>query len=149
MKLNWGTSIVIAFALFMSFILYFVCRVQGNPKYDNELVVEEYYKKDSHYSEEMVKEENVLEMAGKPSITLEADGIKISFPPETPSENITGEVSLYRPSAKKLDFTVPLKLSGKSMLIPKNDLVAGRWDTTLSWTCNGKEYVMKKQIYLD
>ena len=41
MKINWGTGIVIAFALFISFILYFVFSVQSNSKYDNELVVEE------------------------------------------------------------------------------------------------------------
>jgi hypothetical protein len=40
-SLNWGTSIVVAFVLFMSFIMYFVIKVQSNSKYDNELVVEE------------------------------------------------------------------------------------------------------------
>jgi len=44
-KINWGTAIVIAFALFMSFILFFVFKVQSDSKYDNELVTEEYYKK--------------------------------------------------------------------------------------------------------
>ena len=34
MKINWGTGVVIAFALFMSFILYFVFKVQSNSKYD-------------------------------------------------------------------------------------------------------------------
>ena len=43
MKINWGTAVVIAFALFMSFILYFVFKVQSDSKYDNELVVEKYY----------------------------------------------------------------------------------------------------------
>ena len=39
MKINWGTGIVIAFALFMSFILFFVFKVQSDSKYDNELDV--------------------------------------------------------------------------------------------------------------
>ncbi|MFM2010754.1 MAG: hypothetical protein RLZZ479_1145, partial [Bacteroidota bacterium] len=52
-KFNWGTGIVIAFALFMTFILYFVVEVQSNSKYDNDLVVEEYYKHDAHFGEEM------------------------------------------------------------------------------------------------
>ena len=47
MKINWGTGIVIAFALFMSFILYFVFKVQSDSKYDNELVTEDYYKKEA------------------------------------------------------------------------------------------------------
>jgi hypothetical protein len=36
MKINWGTGIAIAIALFMAFILYFVIKVQSNSKYDNE-----------------------------------------------------------------------------------------------------------------
>ena len=40
MKINWGTGIVIAFAIFITFILYFVFSVQSNSKYDNELVYE-------------------------------------------------------------------------------------------------------------
>ena len=39
-KIGWGTSIVIAFAMFMTFILYFVIKVQSDSKYDNDLVVE-------------------------------------------------------------------------------------------------------------
>ena len=47
MKFNWGTGIVIAFALFMTFILSYVFKVQSNDKYDHELVVEDYYKKEA------------------------------------------------------------------------------------------------------
>ena len=47
MKINWGTGIIIAFGLFMAFILSFVYKVQSNQKYDNELVTEEYYKKEA------------------------------------------------------------------------------------------------------
>jgi hypothetical protein len=53
MKINWGTGIAIAIALFMAFILYFVIKVQSNSKYDNELVVEEYYKHDAVFEQEM------------------------------------------------------------------------------------------------
>ena len=66
MKINWGTGIVIAFALFISFILYFVFTVQSNSKYDNELVVEEYYKHDAKFGEEMVRIQNAQELTRKP-----------------------------------------------------------------------------------
>ena len=41
MKINWGTGIVIAFGLFIIFILSFVYKVQSNQKYDNELVTKD------------------------------------------------------------------------------------------------------------
>ena len=45
MNINWGKGIVIAFVLFMSFILYFVIKVQSDDKYDNELVTQETTRK--------------------------------------------------------------------------------------------------------
>ena len=104
MKINWGTGIVIAFTLFMSFILYFVIKVQSNSKYDNELVVEEYYKHDAKFGDEMVRIQNAQNLVEKPQIINEAGEIKIIFPPKFEPKNIKGKVSLYRPSNKKLDF---------------------------------------------
>ena len=80
MKINWGTSIVIAFALFMTFILYFVFQVQSNSKYDNDLVVEEYYKHDAHFGEEMIRIQNANNLVQKPIITVSKLGITIVFP---------------------------------------------------------------------
>lgn len=65
-KIGWGTSIVIAFALFISFILYFVIKVQSDTKYDNELVVDEYYKKDAQYGEDFVKMQNAQDLTENP-----------------------------------------------------------------------------------
>lgn len=149
MKISWGTSIVIAFGLFMAFILYFVFRVQGNPKYDNELVVEEYYKKDTRYGEEMAKLQQTAALAEQPAISVTGKGVLVTFPELMAAKEVKGELSFYRPSAEKLDFSLPLSLSGRSMLVSKNDLAGGRWDLTLSWQAGGKEYLMEKSVYLD
>ena len=63
MKISWGTGIVIAFGLFITFILYFVFTVQSDSKYDNELVVDEYYKHDAHFGDEMTRVQNVADLA--------------------------------------------------------------------------------------
>ena len=68
MKISWGTGIVIAFGLFITFILYFVFTVQSDSKYDNELVVEEYYKHDVHFQDEMVRIQNAHDLKVKPVI---------------------------------------------------------------------------------
>ena len=105
-KFNWGTGIVIAFALFMTFILYFVVEVQSNSKYDNDLVVEEYYKHDAHFGEEMQRSQNAQDLEVKPRIVLKKDGVEILFPAAFVPNKIKGIVSLYRPSNKKLDFEI-------------------------------------------
>ena len=149
MKINWGTGIVIAFTLFMSFILYFVIKVQSNSKYDNELVVEEYYKHDAKFGDEMVRIQNAQNLVEKPQIINEAGEIKIIFPPQFEPKNIKGKVSFYRPSNKKLDFEIPISLSNSTLLIPKKSLVGGRWDINLNWEYNNKEYQSKNTIYIN
>ncbi len=148
MKINWGTSIVIAFALFMTFILYFVFQVQSNSKYDNELVVEEYYKHDAHFGEEMIRIQNANNLVQKPIITVSKLGITIVFPNDFEPKNIKGKVSLYRPSNKKLDFEVPISLSNPTLLIPFSNLVGGRWDINMEWQYSGKQYLTKEIIYI-
>lgn len=148
MKINWGTSIVIAFGLFMTFILFFVFKVQSNPEYDNELVVEEYYKHDARFQEEMQKIQSAEDLEVQPEIIAFEKGIKITFPSEFNPKNIKGKVSLYRPSNKKLDFEIPISLSDSTLLIPENKLVGGRWDITLNWEYEGKEFQFKEVLYL-
>ena len=149
MKINWGTGIVIAFALFMTFILYFVFKVQSDSKYDNELVVEEYYKHDVHFGDEMVRIQNAHDLAQKPIIANTPEGITIVFPETFVANKIKGNVSLYRPSNKKLDFEVKISMFSPSLLIPKKNLVDGRWDINMEWQYEGKQYLTKSQINLE
>ena len=148
MKINWGTGIVIAFGLFMTFILYFVFEVQSNSKYDNDLVVEEYYKHDSHFQEEMARIQNAHDLQQKPSINYTDEGVKITFPVILDSNKITGNILLYRPSNKKFDFNTSINLTNSSLLIPQNKLVKGRWDVNMEWQYNGKKYLTKEVIYV-
>lgn len=149
MKINWGTGIVIAFALFISFILYFIIKVQSNSKYDNELVVEEYYKYDSHFGDEMKRIQNAEDLAQKPVITNTQEGITIDFPDIFSPKNIKGKVAFYRPSDKKFDFEIPISLSGSSINVPKSKLLGGRWNINMEWQYEGKKYLTKEIIYID
>ena len=149
MKISWGTGIVIAFALFMSFIMFFVFRVQSDHKFDNELVVEEYYKQERGLEAQLEKEQNAAGLVHKVSINnSNKDVIKITFPEGFESTKITGKVSLYRPSDRKLDFEIPISLSASYLLIPKSDLAGGRWDITISWEYDGKGYINKEMLTL-
>lgn len=149
MKINWGTGIVIAFALFMTFILYFVFEVQSNSKYDNELVVEEYYKHDSHFQEEMARIQNAHDLQHKPSVKFEEEGVKVVFPADFKNDKIKGNILLYRPSNKKFDFNTPISLTNSSLIIPHSKLVKGRWDVNMEWQYEGKKYLTKEVIYVN
>jgi hypothetical protein len=146
-KINWGTAIVIAFALFMSFILFFVFRVQSDSKYDNELVTEEYYKKEATVQKDIEYVNNANALSEKVKINNASEGITVSFPKDLDFKKIKGTVSLYRPSNKKLDFVNPIALSDSDLLIPKKNLVGGLWDITVEWTYEGKTYLNKEEVY--
>ena len=148
--INWGTGIVIAIVLFMSFILYFVIKVQTNSKYDNELVVEEYYKHDARFQDEIDQTQNAHDLKNQPTFTTTNKGIIVAFPPEFEASKIKGKVSLYRPSNKKFDFEIPISFSNSNptLLIPKLNLVDGRWDITMEWNYDGKLYMSKETLYL-
>lgn len=149
MKMNWGTGIVIAFTLFMGFILFFVVRVQCDHKYDNELVVKEYYKQERGLETLLTKEQNAAALEHKVSIdNTDGKSIKILFPEGFDRTKIKGKVSLYRPSDRKLDFEIPISLSTSYQLIPKNALAGGRWDITVNWEYNGKGFINKEMLNL-
>ena len=93
MKINWGTGIVIAFALFMGFILFFIIKVQTNTKYDNEFVVNEYYKKELLAQQDLDKEQNAYDLKkDQVLINLVPEGIAIDFPKDFDYKNIKGKV---------------------------------------------------------
>ncbi|UUC44299.1 FixH family protein [Flavobacterium cerinum] len=148
MKVNWGTSIVIAFALFMTFILYFVFKVQSDKNYDHEMVTEEYYKKEMSFQQQLDKEQNAAGLTEKVTVSTAPEGIIITFPESFNKANIKGKVSLYRPSNQKLDFEVPISLSASNLLIPKTNLVDGRWDISIDWEYEGKAYLNKLVVNL-
>jgi nitrogen fixation protein FixH len=147
MKFNWGTGIVIAFAIFMTFILTFVFKVQSNDKYDHELVVEDYYKKEVTVQDDIEREQNAIALKNKIVIENTADGIKIQFPADFDYSKINGKVSLYRPSSQKLDFEIPISLSSPHLLIPKSNLTGGLWDISVDWNYDGVDYLNKETIY--
>jgi hypothetical protein len=147
MKINWGTGIVIAFGLFITFILYFVFKVQSDSTYDNELVTEDYYKKESLVQGNIEKQQSANELVHKLLVKKSSDGIKIIFPSDFDYSKINGKVSFYRPSSQKLDFEIPISLSNPHLLIPKSNLVGGLWDISVDWNYEGKDYLNKETIY--
>lgn len=148
MKIDWGKGIVIAIVLFMSFILYFVFKVQLNRDYDNELVVQDYYKEEKNIDASMAKETNAKQLSEKVVFTTDAQGVHVQFPESFDHTKISGTVSLYRPSNQKLDFEIPVSLSNSHLLIPKSSLVDGHWGITVDWQYEMIEYLNKHTTYI-
>ncbi|QRM89872.1 cytochrome C oxidase Cbb3 [Lacinutrix sp. WUR7] len=146
MKINWGTGIVIAFVAFISFIMYFIITMMTDSTYDHDLVVEDYYKQELQFQNEINKETNAKSLVENISWKKTAEGLVIIFPENLQKENITGKVFLYRPSNKQFDFEMPISLSNHNLLIPDKRLLDGRWNIKVDWQYNGKNYLYKKEV---
>lgn len=146
MKLNWGAGIVIAMALFIGFILYFVITMSIDSAYSHDLVVEDYYKKEIGFQEELDAEENAALLPEKVTIQKNASGVTITFPEEIAEAIDNGKVSFYRVSDKRLDFEKDVVLNNRKMHISESELVPGRWDISLRWNANETTYLIKEKI---
>lgn len=146
MKINWGTAIVIAFAGFIGFIMYFIVSMSTNSKYEHDLVVEDYYQQELKFQNEINKEKNAKKLSKNITWKKTEHGIIVTFPSELNEKNINGKVFLYRPSNKALDFEIPISLSNHNLLIPDNNLLGGRWNITIDWSYNNDAYLYKEEI---
>ena len=146
MKINWGTGIVLAFITFISFILFFIIRMNLDDRANHDLVTEEYYKAELGYQKEIDAQNNANSNYSKLIITKTPEGLLIKFPEEVDVEKVTGTVSLYRPSNKHLDFDFPIRLSNSHLLIPDKRLLDGRWDINVLWEYKNESYLLKKNI---
>lgn len=147
MKINWGTGIVLAFIGFISFILYFIITINVNDKYDTELVIEDYYKEELTFQNDIDKLNNAKNLNENISYKKSDEGLILNFPSDIDISKVTGNVFLYRPSNKQLDFDTTISLSKPYLLIPDKRLVGGRWNIEVDWQYNGQSYFYKETIH--
>lgn len=147
MKINWGTGMVLVLVAFISFIMYFVVTMLTSKDYDQDLVVEDYYKAELHYQEEIDAEENALALKENISVLNENGTWVVILPKTIDLTKIEGAIHLYRPSNKMLDFEVPLTgLATNKIAIPNEKMINGRWNIMVNWTYKNEEYLFKKEI---
>ncbi|MBZ9651763.1 FixH family protein [Psychroflexus montanilacus] len=146
MKLNWGTSIVIAFVLFIGFIMFMVVQMLSKKELEYDLVVESYYQKELTFQGDLDSAQKAADLTNQVDITLEADRLLVQFPSEFDFSKIKGELYMYRPSDKTLDFTVPLQMDSNDFVLPTAVLKPGRWEVNLRFTHDDEDYFIQHKI---
>ena len=126
--------------------MYFVITMTTNDQYDHDLVTEKYYEKELTYQERINASKNAQQLSEKIALDKTADGLKIFFPSEFHGGNLQGKVFLYRPSDKQLDFEISLSKIQNYLLVPDNRLLEGRWNITIEFKYEGKNYFFAEQI---
>lgn len=145
MKLNWGTSIVLAMICFIGFIMFFVVQMLSSAN-NQDMVTENYYHKELLVQGEIDKVKNGASLVGEFKLENTKDGLLIFFPKSIDEKNIKGEVLMYRPSDKEKDFRFPIQLKAHQLLIPSRFLVQGRWNVMIDFSIDDEAYAYKKEM---
>ncbi len=146
MKFHWGWGIAIVYT---TFVVVMVALVIKSKSVDHTLVADDYYARDLAYQQHYEKLANAASL--KHNLRILADRQKgeviLDFPDEvgTPS----GKVVFFRPSDKRLDKTLDIRVdeSGQ-MRVPFDELAAGYWRVKVDWQADGKAYYTETTLIL-
>lgn len=132
---------------FISFIMYFVVTMMSSNDFNHDLVVEDYYKAELHYQQDIDAERNALQMEERIRLENTNSKILIFFPEEMDLTSLDGKVNFYRPSNKVLDFSIDFsEITSNEFIVSTEKLVPGRWNINITWQQQDEEFLFKKEI---
>lgn len=149
MKINWGTSIVLAFISFIVFILFFVVKTFTQKEYEFDLVSSQYYEEELAFQKHINNAKNTYSLEEKIIINQKEKELEVVIPNPN-AEVVVGEIHFYRPSNKKLDFVEKIVSNQSNYIITNDRLVKGRWNVSVTWYYKSdasKVFYKKEQLY--
>jgi len=142
--MSWGKGITLAFVAFALFIaaLVTVCVRQ-----DISLVSVNYYDDELRYQEQIDRLNNTATLAEKPQILVRDGLLEVRFSTFAQFEH--GELVVTRPSDARYDATFMVSSGGDSVRVfDLSTYPVGRYNTSLRWKMNGKEFLIQESISL-
>jgi hypothetical protein len=144
MKFHWGKGIIIVFVLFAAGIALMVT-VSMRQKVD--LVTDDYYDRELKHQEQIDRSTRSAAMGDSLRIVTSASELTIRFPASYLHRTVSGTVSFYRPSDRRLDVVIPVLLDGTaSQILPLSSLQQGVWKMKLEWTVDDISYYREEPI---
>lgn len=116
---NWGTKLVIAIVLWISFILIMVFRMV---QVDVPLVEEDYYPKAVAYQTQIDKRTNANALSEAIRLLQSEQEVSLLFPSEISANEISGSVWIYRPAGDSEDFHFTLAVDSSGIQSFAKDL---------------------------
>lgn len=145
-KSFWGYGIAIVYSVFALATIGFAAFTMTQKV---DLVAPDYYAQEISYEQQIQRLRNTTEIERQVKCELVGDGrvIEVSFPAAL--KNISGTLTLYRPSSSALDREVRLApdASGQQR-IPADKLQSGFWRAKLLWQADGQEYFREFMLHI-
>jgi hypothetical protein len=145
LKWNWGTKIVVAYAIFIVLIMAAVIKA-FNTKVD--LVTDDYYAQELDYQNKLDKIDNAATLSTPVQVTQQGINVVIAFPKDLKGAP-KGTVLFYRASNSAYDVSLPLSTnSDYTMSLPSARLQQGHYSVLIDWADGTAKYFNKLSIYI-
>lgn len=143
--MNWGYRIVVAFVLFMAFIISMVVYVSSKGA---DLVAEDYYMQEVNYQDIIDAKKNSVALNHAVKVQQDAQKVVVFFPKDVP-QNIEGTIHFYHPQHTDKDVVKPITLNeGRNQSINKTHLTKGNYTIKLLWKADNKSYYIEKTCFV-
>ena len=149
MKFNFGTGLILFFALWAVGILFLVYK---SSKENIDLVSTDYYNKEVAYQSQIDKEKNVSGLSQALAVSFDnANGaVTIQFPRDFQSKPIAGTIHFFKPDDASKDFAVEVQPDENlKQLISVSKIKSGLWRVQVDWSCSGENYYEEKNILIN
>ena len=137
-KWHWGIGIAV---VYIGFVLIRVITIVIAEHNNVDLVSTDYYEKEIRYEDRIAEMRNSKSLQEQVTVKTENRTVTIHFPSSFPHEKLKGDITLFRPSDKRLDKTFPVKPdSGSIQRIDLDLLQPGYWKMQIQWEFEKKRY---------
>lgn len=144
---NWGTGIVIAFGIFGVALAVMIWIALSSP---TDLVADDYYQRGLEYEGRIQSIQRARSSGALLTVDGRTGGVTIMIPGVARPVEVSGTVTLYRPSDRAMDFAAPLSLdSSGTMRIESPRLQPGLWTVKVEWLAGGAQHYEETKIVLN
>jgi hypothetical protein len=140
---NWGTKLLIAIILFMSFIFVLVYLSTQN---NINLVEKDYYPKGLKYQNRIEEIKNASHVSDSFNIVQEGNHMVLTVPQ---IESDSGTIVFFRPSDQSLDFATHMQANfNGNLYFPLDDFEKGLYIIKIHWFHKAEGYYVEKKFFV-
>ncbi|MDX2430519.1 MAG: FixH family protein [Bacteroides sp.] len=146
MKFHWGTGILIFLILFLLAAGFFIAFAM---RQEVSLVHENYYERGVDHSDQIKVQERSAPYADALYTRQDESSLYVGVQEELAAGMDSSFLLLYRPSDQNLDLDFPFDPTRGELVIPMEELKAGRYILKLSWSSGGLKYETENTVVIN
>jgi hypothetical protein len=138
--MNWGKSLVLVMALFITFILVMVVKMIST---SSDLVSDDYYQKAIDYEQEIVAVKNMQRLNANTKIEVSDEFLIFHLPLDFQFTKMS--IDLIRPNNEKLDKSF-FVTDTKVFMVPVTELQKGKYNIEMTFKVDSIPCMQKDTI---